>query len=251
MLVKKLPIVSNTFIKGRFYKLILLSDEDYNPGQFIHIRVNDSIDPLLRRPFSIYSVKHDYIELLYEVIGKGTLSLSKRRADELLDVVGPLGNSFSDDIGDKKPLLVGGGIGVAPLFFLAERLISKGYSPRVILGYRSYDDIIAVDDFINIGIDPVIVTDDGSYGHRGLVTGILGEYIDSDTMIFSCGPMPMLGSVSSIVYDSGIRCELSLHNFMGCGFGVCLGCVIMSPHGYKRVCKDGPIFSFDQISIGI
>ncbi len=251
MLVRKLTIVSNILIKARFYKLTLLSDADYYPGQFIHIRVSDSIDPFLRRPFSIYRLNNDHIEVLYEVVGKGTLALSKRKDGELLDVVGPLGNSFTYDIGNYYPLLVGGGIGVAPLFFLAETLVNKGHNPKVILGYRSYDEIIALDDFISIGLDPVVVTDDGSYGCKGFVSDFIEDYLNNSTMIFTCGPLPMLSVVSKIAYDSAIACELSLHSFMGCGFGVCLGCVIESPDGYKRICKDGPIFTSDQVVIGV
>ncbi|MDH4129778.1 MAG: dihydroorotate dehydrogenase electron transfer subunit, partial [Spirochaetota bacterium] len=241
--IKELIIHENKLIKNRFYRLVMESEEialKAQPGQFLHIQVQKSLYPLLRRPFSIYRINGKYIEILYERVGEGTSILSQRHVGEILNCHGPLGNSYSCDINDKTPLLVGGGIGIAPLLFLGERFLNK--SVDVILGYRSLQDVIGEEDFINIGLKPTVTTNDGTYGIKGFVTDVLKNKLKENHVVFACGPIPMLKAVANICNSKGNKCEISIHNFMGCGFGVCLGCVFPTKDGLKRVCKDGPIF---------
>jgi len=252
-LVAEIPILNNIHIHGRFHKLVLGSPELAllsKPGQFLHLQVADSIQPLLRRPFSIYKTTKTSVEILYEVIGLGTEILSKRKAGELINSHGPLGNSFSESLTNKKPLLVGGGIGIAPLLFLGERLIAGGLEPEAILGFRTVDDIVGTEDFEQAGIKCQITTNDGSYGLKGFVTDAMDSFLDSDHKVFCCGPVPMLAAISDLSSQRGTECEVSIHNFMGCGFGACLGCVFPTEDGYKRVCKDGPVFDSKNLVFG-
>lgn len=246
----KLKIKENQHLHGRFYKLIFESDEMAplsKPGQFVHIKITETKHPLLRRPFSIYQVIDNQIEILYEVIGEGTKLLSEKLAGDNLDVLGPLGNHFLEDEKPGDPILVGGGIGIAPLLFLGNDLLKRNIKPKAILGFRSNSDIVCVDDFLSAGIEVFIATNDGSVGTKGFVTDLLKDKINSESKVYTCGPMPMLSAVSEICIDKSVECEVSIHNFMGCGFGACLGCVFPSENGYKRVCKDGPVFQAKEL----
>lgn len=245
MFINDLVIQENRAIKNRFYKLILESEEialHAQPGQFLHLQVQHSIHPLLRRPFSINRIRDRFVEILYEVIGDGTRILSERKKGEIINCHGPLGNSFSEDFPGGKALLVGGGIGTAPLLFLGERLLKKHKQVETLLGYRSLEDVVGEENFIQIGLKPMINTDDGTYGVKGFVTDLLETHLKKDFKVFTCGPIPMLAAVSNICLRKQVSCEVSIHNFMGCGFGVCLGCVFPTKSGFKRVCKEGPIF---------
>ncbi len=253
MFLNEYKIIKNEHLKNRFYRMIIQSHEiasQAEPGQFIHIQVENTIHPILRRPFSIYRTESTLIEILYEVIGEGTQILAQKQRGMYINTLGPLGNSFSYKQPIKKALLIGGGIGNAPLLFLGERLLAKGIPVDVILGYRSKNDVVADDDFIIYGMKPIITTDDGTCGMKGNVIAPLKDILTSDHTIFACGPIPMLKAVNDYSISTGNPCEVSIHNHMGCGFGVCLGCVFPSQKGYVRVCKEGPIFNGKELVFG-
>ncbi len=249
-MIQECLIHENRHLKGRFYILTLNNERiarEAQPGQFLHIQVQPSIHPLLRRPFSIYRLKDSFVDILYEVIGEGTHILSLRGKGEYINCHGPLGNWFSEDLTGKSPLLVGGGIGIAPLLFFGERLLETSHTMELVLGYRSDDDVIGLEDFSQSGMELEVTTNDGSYGHKGFVTDLLKDKLHPDHKVFACGPIPMLKAVSDLCSQKGIPCDVSIHNFMGCGFGVCLGCVFPSHKGYQRVCKDGPVFNASDL----
>jgi len=228
------------------------------PGQFLQIKVNEGLQPLLRRPFSIHAVRGTLVEILYEVVGEGTTILSKRKAGEFIDIIGPLGNGFSFSAGkanrsgknkERKPLLVAGGMGVAPLFFLAKKL--KQAKPVVLIGARTKSQILCEKEFLESGCDVKTATDDGSFGFRGRVTDLLKHQLPimnyQLSTIYACGPKPMLKEISRIASKHKIPCQISLEAHMACGIGACLGCVVNTKEGFKRVCKEGPVFNCETI----
>ena len=228
------------------------------PGQFVHLRVFDSDVPLLRRPFSLHRINPDSIELLYEVKGEGTRILSERKKDEMVDLIGPLGNGF--DLADipegKNIILIAGGIGVAPLVSLVDALLKQYDRERLIffLGARSQKLILGEREIRHSGIECLISTDDGSCGERGPVTRLfekkLADWRENPGMVFACGPEAMLKVMGSLSRRFKFLCQVSLEENMGCGIGACLGCVVRLRTNpgqdvsfeYKRVCKDGPVF---------
>jgi dihydroorotate dehydrogenase electron transfer subunit len=226
------------------------------PGQFLQIKVNKGLEPLLRRPFSIHAIRGTLIEILYEVVGEGSSILSKRKAGEFIDIIGPLGNGFSaakaPNTGknkELKPVLVAGGIGVAPLFFLAKKL--KQAKPVVLIGARTKSLIICEKEFLESGCDVKTATDDGSFGFKGRVTELLEKTLSSIDYrlltIYACGPEPMLKEISRIALKHNIPAQISLEAHMACGIGACLGCVVNTKEGFKRVCKEGPVFNCETI----
>jgi dihydroorotate dehydrogenase electron transfer subunit len=252
----KSKILYNRQIIPGYFKATLKAPYIANnsvPGQFVQVRCSDATEPLLRRPFSIHRVKSDRVELLYEVIGKGTNILSQKKEGDVVDVLGPLGNGFTISL---KPsaALVGGGIGVAPLVFLAEELKKKKINTTVLLGGRTKNLILCKKDFKNAGADVYISTDDGTCGHKGFVTDLLGQYLSTvncqSSTVYACGPNAMLKRVSEICEDFETDCEVSLEERMACGIGACLGCAVnirgKNPET-KMVCKDGPVFKANKI----
>jgi len=234
------------------------------PGQFIMVKAGCALDPLLRRPFSINQVMaNGTLQILFKVVGRGTDYLSKLEVDNHLDIVGPLGNSFSLPSAGGS-CLVGGGVGVAPLFFLAKTLLR---SPKkrdiiVIIGARNAREVTPLlSDFNELGVTVFHATDDGSSGHHGFVTDILASSILSCTQdswrVVSCGPMPMMAQVANICRLNSWPCEVSLETTMACGIGACLGCTVeaagggklngLVKGGYLHVCKDGPVFEAEEI----
>ncbi len=221
------------------------------PGQFVNIRISDTGGPLLRRPVSIHGVKSGRVKIIYEVVGTGTRMLSAKKPGESLDLIGPLGRGF-DYTCVKKPaagkyILVAGGMGVAPLVFLAEKLKSR--KPVVLIGARSKDKIICCQEFKSLGCLVRVATDDGSLGFKGKVTELLKEILQGEKIagVFSCGPHPMLKAVARIAGENKICAQLSLEEHMACGIGACLGCVVATRHGYRSVCKDGPVFFSEEL----
>jgi len=240
-------IIKNFGVAVDYYKMVLDAPsiaKRARPGQFINIRVSEKYEPLLRRPFSIHRVSDSKIEILYEVIGKGTELLSHKKSGGKLDVLGPLGNGF--DLNSKpikKAILVAGGMGVAPLNFLAERL-SK-YNTEVLIGAKKRNQILCEKEFKKLGCDVRIATDNGSRGFKGLVTTLLKKSLtnkNKPSIIFACGPKPMLKEIIKISKRNRISAQVSLEEHMACGIGVCFGCVVKTKNGYKKVCKDGPVF---------
>ncbi len=278
----KAKLIKNIAVTPKCYKILLLCPQiakNANPGQFVEIKISDGFEPFLRRPLSIHNVVSQFppeadqplaeagkpvsryaaIEILYRVIGKGTKLLSEKKPGELLDIIGPLGNSFnlSTTHYPLSAILVAGGIGVAPLFFLAEKLkqdypLSAIRYPLVLIGAKTENEVFCKKEFEKIGCDVKIATDDGSRGFKGRVMDLLGNILRAThdaqrTTIYSCGPRPMLKEISRISKEYNIPAQISLEEHMACGIGACLGCVVETKQGYKRVCKEGPVFDADEI----
>ncbi|MBR1798946.1 MAG: dihydroorotate dehydrogenase electron transfer subunit [Bacteroidales bacterium] len=218
------------------------------PGQFVEIRVDGCADVMLRRPISIHDAYPDKgtMKLLVQEVGKGTKQLRALKAGEKLNLVYPLGRGFTTDITQKsKVLMIGGGAGIAPLLFLSRVLCGKGCSVDVLLGGRTKSLIPVYEEFQPYATTH-ISTDDGSLGHKGVVTShpiMRSEY----DIIYTCGPTPMMKAVAKIASERGIRCEVSLENVMACGLGACLCCVTPTDLGHRCVCKDGPVFDISNM----
>ena len=227
------------------------------PGQFVNIRVSDNLDPLLRRPISIHVVSGTKIKIFYEVVGNATKILAQRKAGESLDIIGPLGNGFDcQAAGAKYPVLVAGGMGVAPLIFLAEKLAEvkrkkSKVKTIVLIGSKTRTQLFCVNDFKKRGCQVKIATDDGSSGFKGRVSDLLKNLLSTQhpapSTIYACGPKPMLKATAILSETHKIPAQLSLEEHMSCGIGACLGCVVETKDGLKRVCKDGPVFNAQEI----
>lgn len=227
-------------IQNGIFAMTLTGDcsEISAPGQFINIKLDGFY---LRRPISIYSYGPDFLTIIFKVVGEGTKALSKMQRGDRLDVLMPLGNGFNTAKGGNQPLLVGGGIGVPPLYGLAESLVDQGVIPKVITGFNGREDIILTKEFQVLGIEPIITTVDGSMGIKGFVTDAMKE-INFD-YVYTCGPEPMLKAV----YDTSPDGQFSFEARMACGFGACMGCTCETKYGYKRICKDGPVLYKEEI----
>ncbi len=220
------------------------------PGQFAEIKVEGSTTTFLRRPISINFVDREKNEVwfLIQLVGDGTKQLAKVNNGDKLNIVLPLGNGFTlPNSGEaKKPLLIGGGVGIAPLLYLGEQLKALGYQPTFLLGARSTQDLLLLDKFEKLG--PVYTTtEDGSHGEKGYVTQ--HSILDQETfnMIYTCGPKPMMVSVAKYAKANNIECEVSLENKMACGVGACLCCVENTNEGHLCVCKEGPVFNIEKL----
>lgn len=233
------------------------------PGQFVHVRCGDSYDPLLRRPISLHRINPATGEicLLYRVVGRGTKRLSTVKAGETLDVLGPLGNGFNLDTTavSQESVLLGGGIGAAPLLALAEELVRLDRSVTAVLGAASSADLLAVDAFRSLGIKVIVSTDDGSEGCRGTVVDAFREWLrhqgqDTGITAFACGPHPMIKALQRLSMKENINLQVALEERMGCGLGGCLSCVCRVKEGssvsgwkYARVCQEGPVFKGEEV----
>jgi len=256
----KVEILLNEMIAPEYYKMVLKSPEivrTANPGQFVHIRVSDGYEPLLRRPFSIHAIrdKEDMVEILYKVVGKGTALLSEKKVGEKLDVIGPLGNEFNINKkrlkNKSKIVIIGGGVGIAPLFFLTQKAIAYSNNIIVFIGAKTKALILCEQKIKDLGVEVQVATEDGSYGHKGLVTDFLNSLSSMDISLFACGPSIMLREVAKFSIKHNLPCQVSLESRMACGIGACLGCAtkVQSEEEtiYKRVCKDGPVFDANEI----
>ncbi|MDX9787009.1 MAG: dihydroorotate dehydrogenase electron transfer subunit [Desulfobacterales bacterium] len=251
--------------KGPAYYSLGLACKGYAqaiPGQFVMLRISQQHAPLLRRPFSIHRLIIQKgqcvgIELLYKVVGVGTRLLSSARKGDLLDILGPIGNGFRIPDRYHTVYLVGGGIGVPPLVFLATQLVQSGMSPaacRMFLGGRSEEDLLCIEDFKSLGIAVHITTDDGSAGDHCLVTHPLETAVAQSPPdgIYACGPLPMLACIVGISEKYAVACQVSIESMMACGMGACLGCAVPKrndPDRYWHVCKDGPVFDAADVSL--
>lgn len=221
------------------------------PGQFVHITCGEG--NLLRRPISICNVKQDYMTVVFQVKGDGTLWLSKRREGDTLDVLGTLGHGFQMDQLGSHPVFIGGGIGVPPMLMTMRAAKENGAEPEAILGFRNRNMVILEDAFRALG-ETHICTDDGSYGLPGFVTDILKMHAHDFTSVCACGPKPMLKAIAQIAEEQGIPCQVSMEERMGCGIGACLvcACELKLRDGeegvrYGHVCKDGPVFDSKEV----
>jgi dihydroorotate dehydrogenase electron transfer subunit len=219
------------------------------PGHFVMIRVSEGTDPLLRRPFSICSVEGDSLFLiLYRVVGQGTSIMSRAGKGDRLSVLGPLGKGFEMPQSGEVPILVSGGIGIAPIIFLAQRLGSR--KALLMAGYRTSDEIVDKKACGLIEVQISIATDDGTSGHPGFVTDLLEDHLDGNKKetpsVFACGPAPMLKTIAALTQSRGIPCQVSLESLMACGVGACQGCAVRAAsaeeRAYLHVCEDGPVF---------
>ena len=252
MVQVKAKILSNKKVKDNYLHCVFNAPQiakEARPGQFVNIRISDTLDPLLRRPLSIHATSGTRIEVLYEVVGKSTRILSERKTGEYLDVIGPLGSGFDLKMKNQTSLLIGGGMGVAPLIFLSRKL--KGHK-LALIGAKAKNHIHCEKEFRKLGCEVKISTDDGSRGFKGKVTELLKKILLTTydlrlTTIFACGPRPMLKEVARISKEKNIPAQLSLEEHMACGIGACLGCVVKTKDGYRRACKDGPVFDADKI----
>lgn len=223
------------------------------PGQFVMVRCGK--ETILPRPFSVHSTNGKEIALLINVVGKGTGWLSKKKKGETLDIFGPLGNGFTINPKSKNLLLVAGGMGIAPLRFLAERAAGEGRKVTIIMGAKSRDSLFPLNTpqrLYNKGMLPaniqcVNATEDGSEGFRGLATQLIPHYLKNIDQVFACGPAAMYKTMSEMPELKGKDVQLSLEIMMGCGVGVCYGCTIKTKKGLKQVCKDGPVFGMCEV----
>ncbi len=216
------------------------------PGQFVMVGCGE--DNLLRRPFSIHQVNDDKasIALLFQVVGRGTNWLSHCQLDDELNVLGPLGNGFSINSTSRNLLLVGGGIGIAPLSFLARVAMERKCSVTMLLGASTATQLCP-NHLLPSAVDCITTTDDGTTGEKGFITDLLPEYIDRADQIFACGPSPMYRSMAKMPELKGKSVQISLEVRMGCGFGLCYGCTVKTKAGLKQICKDGPVFELGEI----
>lgn len=264
----KTIVLSNQEISSGYYRMRILAPDFgavSRPGQFVMFRVQMSTQPLLRRPFGIFRTgfmpadcdgqpPKEFLEILYKVVGSGTTIMSRLHEWDRIEVLGPLGRGFDLGTQGVEKILVGGGIGLVPLYMLARELVQTS-KVRLLMGGRRRDDIIVVTEFERLGVETYVSTEDGSLGEEGLVTQVLErklkKYPQAD--VYACGPMPMLNAVQQICATHGVPLQVSLEALMACGVGACLGCVVkgaghseQSPR-YLCSCKEGPVFRAEQL----
>ena len=225
------------------------------PGQFVMVKVAEGTTPLLRRPLGIHNANADGLELFFKVAGLGTEILARKKTGDRIDLIGPLGRGFTvpADARGRTAYLVGGGRGIAPLYFLARELVRAGLRPLVLYGGRSLADIPLRERFEASGIPVLCSTDDGSFGYAGLVTELAAAELEKEkpAMIYACGPDPMMKALSAVAAKHGVAAEFSLESIMGCGIGACWGCVHRikseSGDGWVKICEEGPVFPGERI----
>ncbi len=236
-------VLSNEPLTGSVWRMILGGDTQWitAPGQFVNIALEGRY---LRRPISVCDYDERTITLIYKVVGDGTAQMSRMAPGVRLDLLTGLGNGFSTDADTRRPLLVGGGVGVPPLYNLARRLLAEGREVQVVLGFNTAAEVFYADEFRALGCDVTVATADGSAGVAGFVTtAIAARGLDFD-YFYACGPLPMLRALCQAVEQPG---ELSFEERMGCGFGACMGCSCKTLAGNKRICKEGPVLKKEEI----
>ncbi|HNX29136.1 MAG TPA: dihydroorotate dehydrogenase electron transfer subunit [Syntrophomonadaceae bacterium] len=257
MPLEKCRVIVNNQIGSDMYQMEFISPEmaaRCKPGQFIHVKVNTLNAPLLRRPLSIYDVdkKLGSIILLYKVVGQGTELLTRIRSKEYLDVMGPLGQGFNTKPSGRRIVLIGGGVGIAPLVYLARVLKEKNYQIKVLHGADSRRNLVAAEKLQEIGAEFLAATDDGSAGFKGFVTDLLIKKINPRQVdyIYACGPEAMMAAAAEYATANRIPGQVSLEEHMACGVGACLGCarkLKSSDENYVKICKDGPVFDINEV----
>jgi dihydroorotate dehydrogenase electron transfer subunit len=261
-------IIANQEISPGYYRMRILAPgfgKKAHAGQFVMFRVQRSLPPLLRRPFGIFRTgfmppdcddmpPKEYVEILYKVIGRGTSIMAELHEGDRVEMLGPLGNGFNLTSSSGEKILVGGGIGLVPLYMLASKLVANN-SVRLLMGGRTRDDILAVTEFERLGVETYISTDDGSLGEEGLVTQVLERKLQKypGAEVFACGPMPMLKAVREKCLAYKTPLQVSLEEFMACGVGACLGCVVKgaghtdATPSYLCTCTAGPVFKSEYL----
>lgn len=234
-----LTIQANDCIAKNVYRMQLAGDTTgILPGQFVNIRVAGQF---LRRPISVCNITDGVLTIIYKVVGVGTEAMSQLPVGTQLDVLTVLGNGYDLSKAGDNPLLVGGGVGVPPMYMLARQLREMGKNVRVILGFNTKDEVFYEEEFRQLGCDVTVTTVDGSHGVKGFVTNALDG---KQSYYYTCGPLPMIKALLQAVGTNG---EVSMEERMGCGFGACMGCTIQTTQGPKRVCKEGPVFAANEL----
>lgn len=245
-------LIRKTEIADGIFDYVIESDEiaaQTQCGQFLHINCGEST--FLRRPISICDASNGEVRFIFEVKGEGTKSLAKKEVGDLIDIMGPLGHGFEIKDSVQNPVIIGGGIGVFPLYKLAKSVKNA----KVFLGFRNKDRVVMEKEFEEVSDMVIVGTDDGSYGYDGYIASAMEQYLGFNKcdMIYSCGPMPMLRAVKKIAEDRGIPCQLSLEQRMGCGIGACLVCACKTnkegTEKYAKVCANGPVFYSTEVTL--
>ena len=233
-------ITKNDNLTSNVYIMMLKGDtEGIRCGQFVNIKLDGLY---LRRPISVCDCDGDTLTLIYKVVGRGTEQMSRMAAGEELDLLTGLGNGYDLSKSGDRPLLIGGGVGVPPMFMLCRELVAEGKHPTVILGFNKADEVFYKNEFEALGVPVIVATADGSVGVKGFVTNAM-EGLDY-SYFYACGPEPMLKAVYKSTVTSG---QMSFEERMGCGFGACMGCSCKTITGYKRICKEGPVMEKEEI----
>ena len=235
-----LTIKENTPLTKDVYRMRLQGDTSHilRPGQFVNMKIDGLF---LRRPISVCDLKGDLLTIIYKAVGKGTEKMKAMKEGETLLTLTGLGNGYDTSLSGERPLLLGGGVGVPPLYFLAKTLAAEGKKPAVVLGFNKKDEVFYEDEFRSLGIEVSVATADGSYGKKGFVTDIMPEEY---TYFYTCGPEPMLRAVYRKTVTEG---QFSFERRMGCGFGACMGCSCKTITGFKRICREGPVLRKEEI----
>jgi dihydroorotate dehydrogenase electron transfer subunit len=249
--IDDLLVLDNKRISDDFFVLHLGSNSilpNIKPGQFLQVKVEGSTDTFLRRPISIHSVDihNNTIDLLIQIVGNGTKVLSGLERNDILNIIYPLGNSFSIPEDNCNILLIGGGCGIAPLLYLGKYLKSKNFKPDILLGFRNQGRVIEYDEYKAVG-EVYLTTEDGSQGEKGYVTSHSVLKDKTYDRIYCCGPESMMKAIASYCRQKGIFCEVSLENLMACGIGACLCCVVDTVKGHQCTCIEGPIFNINDL----
>ena len=233
-------IENNISVADRIYRMILCGDTSAitAPGQFVNIRLNGHF---LRRPISVCDREGQYLTLYYKTVGAGTEQMSRMQRGDTLDLLVGLGNGYDSETSGETPVLIGGGVGVPPLYLLCKTLLEEGKLPSVVLGFNRRSEIFLAQEFRKLGVSVAVTTVDGSYGICGFVTDALP---DKYSYFYACGPEPMLKAVCDATDTSG---QVSFEERMGCGFGACMGCSCQTKYGSKRICQDGPVLIKEEI----
>ncbi len=235
-------IITNEKLTDSVYKMTLSGDTSgiARPGQFVNIQLDGLY---LRRPISVCDYNDGTLTIIYKVVGKGTEQMSWLESGTKLDILVGLGNGYFTEFAGDSPLLIGGGVGVPPLYNLAKKLIAEGKKVTVILGFNTKDEIFYEQEFKNLGATTIVSTVDGSYGVKGFVTDAIKK-VEEYSHVYCCGPEPMLKAIYSATKEGG---SYSFEERMGCGFGACMGCSCKTKYGNKRICKDGPVLQKEEI----
>lgn len=250
-------VLENRFVSGITWEIRLEAEsiaKTTQPGQFVmlstHVADNGEYDPLNRRPFAVADVEGSEISIFYDVVGRGTRKLTLLRRGNRVHLLGPLGNGVFPTEGVKKAVVVAGGIGASGVSLLVKRLAEKGIPTVVLYGARSKEFLSMRDWYDQIsqrGVEVRYYTDDGSFGKKGFPVEDLDEFVELQTVVYACGPKPLLRYLKDYSRRRGVKTYLSLDRRMACGWGVCLGCVIKTDRGFERVCKEGPVFEASRI----
>jgi len=234
-------IEKNEPLTETVYKMELTGDtsEISAPGQFVNLKISGFY---LRRPISVCDYKDGHLTLVYKVVGGGTRAMSEMKPGDTIDILSGLGNGYTCKPSGERPLLIGGGVGIPPLYALCKHLLAQGKKPTVILGLNTKDEIFLKEEFCALGVETIVTTVDGSYGTKGFVTDAMKDI--EYTYFYTCGPEPMFKAIDKVATTAG---QFSFEERMGCGFGACMGCSCKTKYGNKRICKDGPVLKREEI----